>query len=154
MVEPTEFRMLANFKSNLLGTEIGLAGASATRMAFIFEKLIVCQKSLELVEAIERLRHERDRKIPHPLIDQLFRASLSIPLNIAEGNGRWHKGDKRNFFWIARGSVFECVPLVQLLQRSQFITESECATLYAKLEELSKMVTGLVQRFESTEKEL
>lgn len=122
-------------------------------MAFIFEKLIVYQKSLELVEEIEKLRRERERKIPSVLMDQLFRASLSIPLNIAEGNGRWHKGDKRNFFWIARGSVFECVPLVQLLQRSQFISEREYAALYARLEELSKMVTGLVQRFESTEKE-
>ena len=117
-------------------------------MAFIFEKLIVYQKSLELVEEIEKLRRERERKIPHALMDQLFRACLSIPLNIAEGNGRWHKGDKRNFFWIARGSVFECVPLVQLLQRSQFISEGEYTALYARLEELSKMVTGLVQRFE------
>jgi hypothetical protein len=37
-------------------------------------------------------------EIPHSLMDQLFRASLSIPLNISEGNGRWHKGEKRNFF--------------------------------------------------------
>lgn len=90
-------------------------------MAFIFEKLIVYQKALEFVEEIEKLRRERDRRIPHSLMDQLFRASLSIPLNIAEVNGRWHKGDKRNFFWTARGSVFECVPLVQLLQRGQFV---------------------------------
>lgn len=122
-------------------------------MAFIFEKLIVYQKSIELAEAIEKLRRERDLKIPSALKDQLFRASLSIPLNIAEGNGHWHKGHKRNFFWIARGSVFECVPLVQLLQRSQFITVSEYVSLYARLEELSKMVTALVQRFESVEKE-
>ena len=84
-------------------------------------------------------------------MDQLFRASLSIPLNIAEGNGRWHKGDKRNFFWTARGSVFECVPLVQLLQRGQFISETEYNAVYGRLEELSKMITGLVQRFEPSE---
>ena len=118
-------------------------------MAFVFEKLIVYQKALEFVEVIEKLRHDRDRRIPHTIMDQLFRTSLSIPLNIAEGNGRWHKGDKRNFFWIARGSVFECVPLIQLLQRSQFISENEYKTLYFKLEELSKMITSLVQRFDS-----
>lgn len=121
-------------------------------MAFIFEKLVVYQKSLELVEQIEKLRQERDRKIPYALMDQLFRASLSIPLNIAEGNGRWHNGDKRNFFWIARGSVFECVPLVQLLHRSEAISKNEYSALYDRLEELSKMITGLVQRFEPSEK--
>ncbi|MGZ3781951.1 MAG: four helix bundle protein [Pseudobdellovibrionaceae bacterium] len=47
--------------------------------------------------------------ITRTLADQLSRAALSIPLNIDEGNGRWHNGDKRNFFWIARGSAFECV---------------------------------------------
>jgi hypothetical protein len=40
-------------------------------------------------------------------------------LNIAEGNGRWHARDWRNFFWIARGSAFECVPLVETLSAKE-----------------------------------
>jgi four helix bundle protein len=122
--------------------------ATSKDVAFIFEKLIVYQKSLTFVEEIQKLRHERERQIPHSVMDQLFRASLSVPLNIAEGNGRWHEGEKRNFFRIARGSVFECVPLIQLLRRSRCISDQEYMALYRNLEELSKMVTGLVQRFE------
>ncbi|MDI6715452.1 MAG: four helix bundle protein [Actinomycetota bacterium] len=51
------------------------------------------------------------------MADQLRRASLSISLNIAEGNGRWHKAEKRQFFTIARGSACECVPILELLRR-------------------------------------
>lgn len=129
-----------------------MAGSSFAyifNMAFTFEKLIVYQKSLQFVEAVEYLRKSKDRKNPHSLMDQLFRAALSIPLNIAEGNGRWHKGDKRNFFWIARGSIFECVPLIQLLHRSGYFAEEEYKLYYSQLEMLSKMTTRLVQSIEN-----
>jgi four helix bundle protein len=66
-------------------------------------------------------------------------------LNIVEGNGRWHVGDRKNFFWIARGSVFECVPLLELCKREKLITEETWAELKSKLEVLSKMLTALVK---------
>ncbi|HEY6363652.1 MAG TPA: four helix bundle protein [Candidatus Binatia bacterium] len=46
-----------------------------------------------------------------------------MSLNIAEGNGRWHVRERRNFFRIARGSAFECVPLVKLCRRKKLMTE-------------------------------
>ena len=76
-------------------------------------------------------------------MDQLRRASLSISLNIAEGNGRWHVKDRKNFWWIARGSVFECVPLLELCKRDKLIADDTWADLKAELEVLSKMLTAL-----------
>jgi four helix bundle protein len=43
--------------------------------------------------------------------DQLLRASQSIPLNFAEGNGKGTNADRRRFFEIARGSASECAPI-------------------------------------------
>jgi four helix bundle protein len=86
-------------------------------MSFAFENLDVYNLSLAWVEKADSLLDQCTGKISRPLTDQLARASLSIPLNIAEGNGHWHKPDKRNFFWIARGSVFECVPRIEILKR-------------------------------------
>lgn len=114
-------------------------------MSFMFEKLEVYQKAVDLAERIETLSKGIAGQGYHHLLDQLRRASLSISLNIAEGNGRWHTKDKKNFFWIARGSVFECVPLVELCRRQKLMSEEISAELKAELEKLSKMLTALVK---------
>jgi four helix bundle protein len=79
------------------------------------------------------------------LSDQLNRASLSIATNIAEGNGRFTKADRRNFFIIARGSVQECVPLLELVKRRQFIDEQKHKQFREELEALAKMLSGLIK---------
>ena len=96
-------------------------------MSFMFEKLEVYQRAVDIAERIEILSKGMAGRGYYHLLDQLRRASLSISLNIAEGNGRWHVKDRRNFFWIARGSVFECVPLVELCRRQKLISEEICA---------------------------
>lgn len=80
-------------------------------MSFIFEKLNVYQEAINVAEKISELTEEFPRG-SYYLSDQLNRAATSIALNIAEGNGRYHKNDRNNFFYIARGSVHECVPLI------------------------------------------
>jgi len=117
-------------------------------MAFSFEKLDVYQRALNFVETIENLCQELKGKVSYSLLDQLQRAALSIPLNIAESTGRWHKGEKRQFFWIARGSVFECVPILQVLHRKQLIDESKYAGYYEQLDIIAKMLTNLVKSVE------
>jgi len=117
-------------------------------MAFQFENLEVYQRALDWVEIVEGLCEALKGKASYSLLDQLSRASLSIPLNIAEGNGRWHKGDKRNFFWFARGSVFECVPIVQVLYRKKLIDEQKHADYYGQLDVIAKMLTNLIKSVE------
>ena len=83
------------------------------------------------------------------LSSQLRRAMVSIPSNIAEGNGRWHKGNKKQVFWVARGSVFECVAVVQAANRQHLIGAESYGGAYATLESLSKMLIKLIQSVES-----
>lgn len=117
-------------------------------MAFQFEKLEVYLKSLDWMEQVESLCESINGKVSYSLIDQLSRAALSIPLNITEGNGRWHKGEKRQFFWIARGSTFECVPIIQILNRKGLINDQQYANHYEKLDVIAKMLTNLVKSVE------
>ena len=91
-------------------------------MPFIFEKLDVYRKAIDLADKVCELTKDF-QKGNYYLTDQLNKASLSISANIAEGNGRYHKADRVNFFRIARGSAFECVPILEICKRKELITE-------------------------------
>ena len=112
-------------------------------MAFIFEKLDVYRKALDFADRICELMKDFMRG-NYYLADQLNRASLSISTNIAEGNGRYHKADRINFFRIARGSAFECVPILEICKRKKLITEEMNNGLKKDVEDISKMLSGLI----------
>jgi len=81
---------------------------------FDFEKLNVYKKAKEFDLKVLTLICS-DKLIEKVIANQLKRASLSIPLNIVEGTGRYSKADIKNFYVIARGSVFECVTIFDIL---------------------------------------
>ena len=111
---------------------------------FMFEKLEVYRKALDLVNQTISLSESLPKGY-YSLKDQLIRAALSVPTNIAEGNGRWHKRDKHNFFVIARGSCFECVPILQILKANGLIDPPNYDHSILALEEISKMISGLIK---------
>ena len=116
-------------------------------MSFTFEKLLVYQKAVEFADTV----CARTEVFPRGygfLVDQLHRAALSIAANIAEGNGRFTKRDRRNFFGIARGSAQECVPLLELSRRRHLLTDTEHFDLNARLEEIARMLSGLISGLE------
>jgi four helix bundle protein len=117
------------------------------KMPFMFENLEVYQKSVDLAEKVIKLTDEFPKGY-YFLTDQLNRASLSIATNIAEGNGRFTKKDRRNFFIIARGSVQECVPLLEIAKRKQLISDVNLSDLSNRLEVISKMISGLINGLE------
>jgi len=112
-------------------------------MPFAFEKLQVYQKAITFADAVCTITRDLPRGYFF-LGDQLSRSATSIAANIAEGNGRFTKPDRRNFFGIARGSVQECVPLLELARRQSLIDEARHAELKANLEEVSRMLSGLI----------
>jgi len=117
-------------------------------MAFMFENLEVYQKALDLSEQIITLTESFPRGY-YFLTDQLNRASLSIATNLAEGNGRFTKSDRRNFFIIARGSAQECVPLIELARRKKLIQEEIHGQLRDQIEVIAKMISGLIAGIEN-----
>jgi len=77
-------------------------------MAFGHEQLDVYKLALKYVAFVFDLSEGLEGATRHAR-DQLLRASQSIPLNIAEGNGKASDPDRRRFFEIARGSALECI---------------------------------------------
>lgn len=114
-------------------------------MGFLFEKLEVYQRAVGFGEKILALTECLPRG-QNALADQLKRAAVSISLNIAEGNGRWHPKERKNFFLIARGSVFECVPILELCRRQGWIEQEAKEILRSELEVIGKMLSALIKQ--------
>jgi four helix bundle protein len=112
-------------------------------MTFAFEKLHVYQKAIDFANAVCTLTREFPRGYFF-LADQLNRAALSIAANIAEGNGRFTRAERKHFFGIARGSVQECVPLLELAARQGLLAADRHQQLKAALEEIARMLSGLI----------
>jgi four helix bundle protein len=80
--------------------------------------------------------------------NQLRRASLIVVLNIAEGTSRFSKPDRKNFCVIARGSVFECVAVFDILRDRGQMSQGEFNNLYSLAEEMSKMLFAMIRNLE------
>jgi four helix bundle protein len=92
---------------------------------FDHEKLNVYQNALEFVASTTDLLDRIPKRFA--VHNQLDRASTAIPLNIAEGSGKWTAADRCRFYDIARGSALECaasldVAVVKKILRVQEIT--------------------------------
>jgi four helix bundle protein len=110
---------------------------------FDFQKIDVYKKSkafhLDCKKII--LNNNLDRYVK----DQFGRASFSVILNIAEGSGKFSKADRRNYFVTSRGSVFECVAILDILSEQGIIEESEIKKLMIQADELSRILFSMIK---------
>ncbi|PLX14564.1 MAG: four helix bundle protein [Marinilabiliales bacterium] len=114
---------------------------------FDFEKLDVYQTVRNLNSKVYKFIY-RAEDIDQYIKDQWKRASLSSMLNLAEGVGRMSKADKKHFITISRGSIFECVAILQSIYDLNLINEDLYIELYSDYEKASKMLLGLFRSFE------
>lgn len=112
---------------------------------FDFENLEVYKKSKVFTSTVRREIIKKNT-LDSSTKNQLNRAAVSVMLNIAEGAGRFTNPDKRNFYVIARGSVFECVAILDLLIEEDIIDKERFIQLYKNAEELSKMLFSMIKR--------
>jgi four helix bundle protein len=79
--------------------------------------------------------------------DQLDRASTSIPLNVAEGNGKFSHRDRARFIQMARGSALECAACLDVLVARKFAMAEDVTAAKEKLVRLVQMLVGMLRRF-------
>jgi four helix bundle protein len=79
--------------------------------------------------------------------DQLDRASTSIPLNIAEGNGKFSPRDRARFLEMARGSTLECAACLDVLVARKLTTEDNVIGAKETLVKIVQMLIGLLKKF-------
>ena len=115
-------------------------------MTFAFEELIVYQRAMEFsVSIIEMIDEMETPRKHYRLIEQLESSCTSIALNIAEGKGRYSKKEFKQFLFIARGSLYETITMLQIFLKKKWIEETDYQKLYSESEEINKMISGLVK---------
>lgn len=111
-----------------------------------FRNLNVYIKSKELVKQIYSLLKKFPREEQFALCDQLRRAVISIPSNIAEGSGRNSQKDQAHFYNIAYGSLMEVFSQLDIACDLGYISQEEFNQLESLINEEAKMLSGLIAK--------
>jgi four helix bundle protein len=121
---------------------------------FDHEKLEVYQLQLEFVSWVTPLLakvREGEPRLGREVTDQLDRASLSLLLNTAEGNGKRQRRVRAKFLDDARGSTMECAACLDALVAKGLSTQEQVQTGKLLLHRIVSMLTKLVERFDREE---
>jgi four helix bundle protein len=112
---------------------------------FDHEKLDVYQESIAFCGWVGELLSEISAKAAAK--DQLDRASTRLPLNIAEGNGKFSTVDRARFLEIARGSALECAACLDVLAVRKLVDAERVIPGKEKLVRIVNMLMGMLKRF-------
>ena len=111
-----------------------------------FRNLQVWQKAHQLALGTYAISAYLQKPDGWPLRDQLFRAAISIPSNIAEGTGRGSDPDFRRFLWHSLGSCNELEYDLLLARDLRFLPVELHGKLTGQVEEVRRMLSGLIQQ--------
>ncbi len=117
-----------------------------------FKDLIVWQKSYRLVLEVYKITRDFPKSETYGLSQQMRRAAVSIPSNIAEGYGRKHKNEYNQFLSIAHGSLLELE--TQCLLSNDLKYTNECENVNILLKEVGKMLYRMIYPKDNISSEL
>jgi len=112
---------------------------------FDYEKLEVWERSLNLscyiIAGLDRIETGRKH---YRLFEQIEASSTSVPMNIAEGKGRHSKKEFVQYLYIARGSLYETITLLESFRRLNWVSREFYDYVKAEAEQIAKMLNGLI----------
>jgi len=114
-----------------------------------YKELEVWQKALDLTAEVYRLTRCFPDEERFGLTAQIRRAAVSIPANIAEGWGRGTTKEYIQFLLIARGSLMELETHAIIARRLGYLSEAQVVGLQASVNEVGRMLNGLIQSLRS-----
>ena len=114
-----------------------------------YQELIAWQKAIDLVVVIYEATRAFPREELFGLTSQLRRACLSIPSNIAEGQGRHSANEFVRFLHIAQGSLQEVETQLTIAKRLCYLNEEQHRVLLARCAEIARLLNGLIRSIQS-----
>lgn len=114
-----------------------------------YKELKVWQKAMDLTVEVYKLVKLLPKEESYALSDQMRRAVVSIPSNIAEGQGRNSDKELIQFLSFARGSLWELETQIEICLRIGYIDQSLTTNIYNLIAEISKMINALSNSLKS-----
>lgn len=111
-----------------------------------FRKLIVWQKSIELVKNIYTLTRTLPKEEKYNLISQMTRSAVSIPSNIAEGCSRSSDKGFKRFLEISLGSAFELETQLIIILETEYSTETILEPIFIQIDQVQKMLNAYITK--------
>ena len=122
---------------------------TATSPVRSYRDLKVWERSVELTVECHALAKRLSRRSAGPLAGQLERAAISIPSNIAEGNGRRTRADYLRHLSVANGSLLELETQLILLERMGLLSTEDLTRATQLASEVGRLLNGLIRKLKS-----
>ena len=114
-----------------------------------YRDLIAWRKAMDLVKDVYRVTRSFPRDELYGLTNQLRRAAISVPSNIAEGQARFSRKEFHHFLSQARGSLVEIETQLLIAQNLAYVSPNQTRCLLDKTSELGKVLNGLIAAIKS-----
>lgn len=114
-----------------------------------YRELVVWQKAMEVAKQVYLLVKKLPKEEIYALSDQMRRAAVSIPSNIAEGNARNSSKEYAQFLSIARGSKAELETQLLLCKETGYLAQTEIQPLLVQLKEIGKMTSVMMRKLQN-----
>jgi four helix bundle protein len=111
----------------------------------LLEELVAWRKAMDLVDLVHALSRTWPREEQFGLTNQVRRAAVSVPSNIAEGHGRKQDGDFGRFLSIAYGSLMEVKTQLLVAVRQGFGAKEATAPALTSVDEVARLLNGLAR---------
>jgi four helix bundle protein len=121
-------------------------------MAQHYKDLIAWQKAMRLVNAIYDSTDAFPKRETYSLTDQIRRAAVSVPSNIAEGQAHYNNREFLHYLRHSRGSLAELETQLLIAQQRQYLSDSDTERLLNQADELSRILSGLINSLKERDK--
>lgn len=114
-----------------------------------FRDLEIWKRSIKLVKEIYQISEIFPKTELYNLTNQLRRATISVPSNIAEGHSRRHTKEFKQFLYVALGSLAEVETLLVLAVELKHVQQDKILPLQKEIKELGRMINALLSKLKS-----
>jgi four helix bundle protein len=114
-------------------------------MGASYKDLVAWQKAMDLVTDVYKVTRAFPKEEVYGLTSQLRRAAVSVPSNIAEGQGRKGDGEFKHFLRLALGSLMEVETQIMIAERLGYLAPDSSQALLRNTGEVGKIMNGLIK---------